>query len=269
MSLEHRRSLIKGIISTQGQVGLSDLAERFSVSQMTIRRDLEALEAQGLLRRIVAGAIATEQKTQEPAFAARAFAAIRGKEHIASALAEYIRPHEAVFFDGGSTALAVARALKGRRLGLTVLTRSLFVALEFMDDPDTQIYLLGGRMKQAEVLTISTSPTDELENYNVDTFVMGIGGVHPVKGLTDYDPDEVAGKRTAMQRADRVLVGFDESKFGRVLLVKVADIDQVSVLVTDAKPTNPLLQSLPPSVKVHFVQSDNSSVHTADQVAEG
>jgi triosephosphate isomerase (TIM) len=50
--------------------------------------------------------------------------------------------------------------------------------LSLLDDPDTQIYLLGGRMKQAEVLTISTSPTDELENYNVDTFVMGIGGVH-------------------------------------------------------------------------------------------
>ncbi len=96
--------------------------------------------------------------------------------------------------------------------------------------------------------------SDDLRHYNVDTYVMGISGVHPTRGLTDYDPDESAGKRLALERADRVVLVADHSKLGRVLMSRVAGVEDISVLVTDADADDEVLRSMPPSVSIVLVE---------------
>jgi DeoR/GlpR family transcriptional regulator of sugar metabolism len=146
-----RRDRIRERLQTAREVGYTGLAAEFGVSEMTIRRDVEALEALGVVRRIVGGAIALKGKDTEPPFANRVANAAEEKRHIADAVADLIGPAETVILDSGSTALAVARSLKGRHLGLTIVSPSVLAALELIDEPDTTIVLTGGQLRPGEL----------------------------------------------------------------------------------------------------------------------
>ena len=202
MSAQDRQRAIEHLLSQSGELHLTDLASRFQVSEMTIRRDLGTLEDRGVLRRVVGGgAIAAAQKAHEPSFTTRALDESSSKAHIGVAVANLLEAGEAIYLDGGSTALAVARAIRGRDLGLTVVTRNLFAALELADEPRSQVILLGGRIKSGEMVTTRTGFDQDIDRYNVDSYVMEISSANPVRGLTDYDPEEAVTKRQAIDCA--------------------------------------------------------------------
>src|ERR1700691_6820394 len=130
MSAHDRQRAIEHLLSQSGELHLTDLASRFQVSEMTIRRDLGTLEDRGVLRRVVGGgAIAIAQKTREPSFTTRALDESSGKAHIGVAVANLLEAGEAVYLDGGSTSLAVARAIRRRDLGVAAGTRSPLAGL--------------------------------------------------------------------------------------------------------------------------------------------
>lgn len=254
MKLNARRIMIKDLIMADGELNLVNLSQRFDVSEMTIRRDLEALEEQGVLRRVAGGgAISLVDKAKEPSFASRIHAASTGKAHIGQVVATRLSRHETVYFDGGSTALASARAVRGRGLKLTVLTPSLLVALELAEEPETTVFVLGGKLRSGEMLTLSPETSQDLNNFNVDTYVMGAAGVHPVKGITDYDPLEVALKKAAIKQADRVLLAIDMSKLDRVLLARIAGLEDIDLVVTDAPPNHSSIAAFPPDLEIVHV----------------
>lgn len=263
-SPSRRRADIESLMSDRDEVDIPSLAVHFGVSEMTIRRDLEALESEGVIRRLIGGrAEIVSAKNREPALSARADSAHDSKAHIGRAAAELIADDEVVFFDGGSTVLAVAHALKGNGRALTVLTRSLLIAAELAHEPHMEIFLLGGRLKSSEMMTTSSTMADDLQHYNVDTYIMGISGVHPTRGLTDYDPDESAGKRLALERADRVILVFDHSKLGRVLMSRVGGVDDVDIVVTDATADDETIASMPSGVTVQLVEPARSLARSA------
>jgi DeoR/GlpR family transcriptional regulator of sugar metabolism len=244
-------------MNDQVEVDIASMAAHFGVSEMTIRRDFEALESEGVLRRLVGGrAVVVDPKSLEPKLSAREDSQHGAKARIGRVAADLISADEVVFFDGGSTALAIARALRGSGKPLTVLTRSLPVAAELADEPGIDIFILGGRLKPSEMVTYTSTMADDLQHYNVDTYVMGISGVDAARGLTDYDPDESAGKRLALERSDRVLLAFDQSKLGRVLLTRVANLEDVDIVVTDATADNEVIKALPATVSVVLVDDD-------------
>ena len=250
---QRRRVEIESLMSGQTEVDIQSLAVHFGVSEMIIRRDLGTLEEEGIVRRLVGGrALLLDAKSREPALSTRAQAAHETKAHIGGAVADLLVDDEVVFIDGGSTALAVAHALRGTGKRLTVLTRSILVVSELAQEPSIEIFMLGGRVKSSEMLTTSSTMSDDLRHYNVDSYVMGISGVHPTRGLTDYDPDESAGKRLALDRSDRVILVADHSKLGRVLMSRVAAIDDVDVLVTDSD--HEVLASMPAALNVVIVE---------------
>lgn len=260
---QRRRAAIESLMSDRAEVDIPTLAVHFGVSEMTIRRDLEALEEDGVVRRLVGGrAVMVDPKGVEPELSARADTAHETKAHIGRAVVDLIADDEVVFFDGGSTVLAVAHALRGTGKALTVLTRSLLIAAELAHEPSIDIFLIGGRMKPSEMVTTSSTMADDLRHYNVDTYIMGISGVHPTRGLTDYDPDESAGKRLALERADRVILAFDHSKLGRVLMSRVAGLEDVDVVVTDADPAHDALAAMPAPVRVVLVDPGRSRAET-------
>jgi DeoR/GlpR family transcriptional regulator of sugar metabolism len=229
-----------------GEVSIADLAGRLDVSEMTIRRDLGELETRGLARRVAGGAIyvGDSAKRDEPPFGARALTEAPAKSHIATRVADLIRRGDVVYFDGGSTILAVARATKGRGLGLTVVTTSLLVALEMADEPNTDVIVLGGVLRPGELTVIGQTAERHLDAYNVDICLLGVGGVDPDRGLSDYHLGEAQLKAIAAGRADRVVAVVDRTKLGRVLLRKVADVAAIHVLVTDAPEADPQVARL-------------------------
>jgi DeoR/GlpR family transcriptional regulator of sugar metabolism len=228
-----RRDRIEQRVRTQREIGYADLAGEFDVSEMTIRRDVEALEMLGVVRRVVGGVIALKGKDSEPSFETRVANAAEEKHHIAVAVADLIGAKETLIIDSGSTALAVAKALKGRDLALTVVTPSLLVALELVNEPGTSVVLTGGELRPGELSTIGPAAEGTLHSYNCDTFVMGVAGIDAERGISDYHQGESQVKRAASGRADRVIVAADKSKLGRVTFVSIAPLSEIDTIVTD------------------------------------
>jgi DeoR/GlpR family transcriptional regulator of sugar metabolism len=241
---QKRQELIEQRVLAQGEIGFESLAEELGVSQMTIRRDVEALEDRGVVRKVLGGAIAFGGKSVEPTFATRAAESAISKRRIAEATADLLRPGETVILDSGSTALAVARAIRERGLALTVITPSIYVAAELNAEPDTTIILTGGTVRPGELSLIGAEAETAFSSYNCDTYVMGVAGLHAERGFSDYHREESRVKKAALRSADRVIAVLDETKLGRAQLVNVASLAEVAVLVTDAAPTDPTVAAV-------------------------
>lgn len=236
MSAETRREGISQRILDMGEADFASLAREFGVSEMTVRRDIDLLEGRGLVRRVFGGAISFTSKAYEPPFESRAADAATEKAHIARATVDLLHEKETVVLDSGSTVLAVARAIRGRGLGLTVITPSVPVALELSDEPNTTVLLTGGMLRPGELSLIGPEAESTFDLYNCDTYVMGIAGFDGVRGASEYHREEGSVKRAAVRAADRVIVAADHSKLGRVQLVHVASIASITAIVTDGDP---------------------------------
>jgi len=243
MKADARRAAIEERVRTDREVDFATLADRFSVSEMTIRRDIDALEEKGVLRRVAGGAIAFTGRGYEPSFESRALKAATEKQHIAEVVAGLLRPRETVVLDSGSSALAVAHAVRGRGLGLTVVTPSVLVALALVDEDATTVLLTGGKVRRGELSLIGPEMEASFAGYNCDTYVMGIAGLDAAKGATDYHREEAAIKRSAQASSARVIVPIDASKLGQVHLVHVAPLSALDVIVSDGDAADPTLEA--------------------------
>lgn len=241
MEAKKRRELIETLVLSTGEIDFVSLASELGVSEMTIRRDVDSLESKGVVRRIVGGAIALVGKSSEPPFKARSAAAAIVKVRLAEAVVQVLQPHETVILDSGSTVLAVARAIKGRGLGLTIVTPSILVAIELADEPDTTVLLAGGLVRPGELSLVGAETQEMFARYNCDSYVMGIAGVDLDRGVSEYHREEGNVKKAAAKSADRVIVVADQAKLGRVQLMNVAPLGSISVLVTDGDPADPTL----------------------------
>lgn len=236
MNVTERRERIADEVIRLGEVSFSALAESLEVSEMTIRRDIEALQEEGVLRRVSGGAIAVGAVTAfEPSYGLRSHRAAGEKADIGRVVADLLEPGEVVALDSGSTLEAVAQAIRGRGLGLTVVTPSIAAAAALADEPGTTVILTGGTVRPEELSLMGPEAEAAFERYNCHTFVVGVSGVDPQRGLTEYHPQEAAVKRAAVGASSRVIAAVDASKLGRVHLVTVAPLEAVSVLVTDAE----------------------------------
>lgn len=243
MDTTARRAAIRERIELTGEVDYASLAAEFSVSEMTIRRDVSLLETDGVVRRVLGGAIASPRGV-EPAFSARVVDAATQKSDIANAVVRQLAPRETVILDSGSTVLAVARAIRGRDLDLRIITPSILVATELADDPGTDIILTGGRVRPGELSLIGGDAEAVFGRYNADTYIMGAAGLDLSRGATDQNVDESRMKRAAMASADRVILAIDRSKLGLVEFVTIAPAAELGMVITDGDAADPMLTGL-------------------------
>ncbi|MDR2931125.1 MAG: DeoR/GlpR family DNA-binding transcription regulator [Propionibacteriaceae bacterium] len=243
MTVQSRRERIHEIATNEGEVSFDDLAAEFGVSLMTVRRDVEYLERKGVMRKVLGGAIAIKGTSVEPSFATRSADHSRSKELIAQATVELLEARETVLIDSGSTALAVARQIRGKDLKLTVLTPSLLVALELVDEPDTTVIVTGGVVRPGELSLIGGQPEAVFSQYNCDTYVMGVAGLDADRGATDYHLLEGSVKKAAIECSERVICVADSEKMGKVRLVTVTALKDISIIVTDSPVDDPTVQA--------------------------
>src|SRR5919202_294700 len=177
MSTAERRRRIQGLLAHRGEVAIVPLADEFDVSEMTIRRDLESLEDAGVARRVRGGAIATVSRGYEPPFAARATAQHPAKRAIAAAAARLLADGETAILDVGTTALELARRLRGRR-GVTLVTPSTPAALELANEPNMRVVLTGGIVRAGELSLVGAFAERAFAELNCDVVFLGVGGVH-------------------------------------------------------------------------------------------
>jgi DeoR/GlpR family transcriptional regulator of sugar metabolism len=222
-----RRQAVLRRLTAVGEVGFAELAEEFGVSEMTIRRDVETLEGEGLARRVRGGAISVTSRSYEPPFGVRATTAAEAKAAIGVAAARLVNDGDTIIIDVGTTTLELAKALHGRQ-GITVVTAALPVALELGNEPAIRVVVTGG------LSLTGGMAEDAFTTMNCDVAFIGVAGVCVGPGLTEYNPDDARVKRAAIGAARRTIVLADESKLGKIAFATVAPLSSVDAMVTDA-----------------------------------
>ena len=222
------------LLQEKGELSVVELSERTGASPMTIRRDLQVLEQEGVLRRVHGGAISLTSRGDLPPYSVREKRAMEAKERIGQAAASMIGERETVIIDVGTTTLEAARALRGRR-NLTVITPSLHIANVLAKEQGIRLMVTGGTVTQGDLSLIGDLAEDAFVRLRFDTLVMGVGGVEAEVGCTEFNSDDARVKRAALATVRRCIVVADSSKLGVVTFARVCPLDSVDVVITDAR----------------------------------
>jgi DeoR/GlpR family transcriptional regulator of sugar metabolism len=238
---EQRRALILDEVRRRGGVRVNELTRKLGVSDMTVRRDLDALARQGMLEKVHGGAVpVVEASTHEPGFEAKSGLELTAKEDIARAAAELVTPGTAIALSGGTTTYALAHHLLDVP-DLTVVTNSVRVADVFHAAQRTS----GQRQGAATVVLTGgvRTPSDSLvgpvadlaiASLHFDVLFLGVHGISLEAGLSTPNLAEAETNRRLVQSARRVVVVADHTKWGTVGLSSFATLDRIDTLVTDA-----------------------------------
>ncbi len=230
-----RQERILDELQRSGGVRVSDLTELLGVSDMTIRRDLDALARRGLVSKVHGGATLPRRgSTDEPGFEAKSSQERPAKEAIARRAAEFVQPGTAIAISAGTTTHAFARHLT-RIPELTVVTNSLPVAevLYAHDRPDRVVVLIGGVRTPSDAL-VGPVAVQTIHSLHVDCLFMGVHGIDPGAGFTSPNLVEAETNRAMVAATRRLVVLADHTKWGVVGLSTIASLDQASVLITDS-----------------------------------
>lgn len=228
-----QRSIVQDL-KERGFVATTALAEKYHVSDMTIRRDSRRLEEQGIARSVHGGLMLPHGTIHVAGFAARAEDDSDAKRSIAAACAEIISSTERVFIDAGTTAFSVARALPPTFEG-TLITHSAPVMQLALQLPNATTISLGGQLLHDSQAFVGHLAIANLEGLRAETAFMGIAGVN-AHGLYIERNLELSTKRAIMAASDRVVLVAASSKMGRSDLVRLGDFHDIDVLVTDHEP---------------------------------
>lgn len=229
----HRRELLLERLRADGRLVAKDLAAELGVSEDSVRRDLRDLAAAGLVQRVYGGALPASPAVV--GYTARQEVSVAGKARVARVAAGLVRPGMTALLDGGTTALAVARAL-AQDLRATVVTHSPTVAAALAEHPTVDVYVIGGRLFKHSVVASGAAAVEAAAAVSADLFLLGVTGVHPEVGLTTGDADEAAMKRALGARAAETFVLASAEKVGAASAFAVLPLHAVAGVITDADP---------------------------------
>ncbi len=241
MLVAQRRELLLDRLQRDGRLVAKDVAAELGVTEDSVRRDLRELAAAGLCQRVYGGALPVSPAVVD--YATRSAVSVESKQRVAAAAVRLIQPGSTVLLDGGTTTLAVARALPSD-LTLTVVTHSPTIAAALVDHPTVEVYVLGGKLFKHSAVTCGAAASEAAQLVQADLLLLGVTGVHPEAGLTTGDPDEAAMKRTLAGRAADTYVLASSEKIGAASPFTVLPMADITGIVTDAAPEHPVLTQL-------------------------
>lgn len=228
-----RRTAILALMKEQGAVSVDELAERFAVSVITIRRDLDALGEQGLLERTHGGAIRPPFVGKETAYRDKMRARRAEKREIASAAAALVEEGDTVFINSGSTTRQVIEIL-AEMPGIRIVTNNLQAVSEIEHEARAEIYLVGGLVRGSSGCSVGPFGEDMVGRINGSKAILGADAFSARIGLTSPVSEEASLTRCMIRQTDGpVIVAADSSKIERVTSFHEADPAEVDYLITD------------------------------------
>lgn len=232
LSAERQREILR-LIRERRRATVAELSERFGVSPATVRRDLDVLEGEGVIRRSHGGAVVAERAAPEPPIIQRMMENEEEKRRIGQAAAKLIQDGETIFLGSGTTTFEVARHLVGKK-NLTVITNALNIVNLLAEQPDITVVVTGGLLRHSELSMIGHITEQTLKELRANKVIMGMRAISVQEGLTsDYLPETMTD-RAIIQSASEVILVADHSKFGKVSTVLVAPVTAVHRIVTDS-----------------------------------
>jgi len=231
-----RQEQIAQIVAEAGRARVTELAKRFGVSAVTIRKDLLILEDEERLVRTHGGAISPRSSSRpEVAFTVRERLQRTQKSRIGAAAAALVEDGDSIVFDASTTALYVARHLKERQdwHQLTVVTNSIRIALELAGHPGITVLMLGGRVRWEALSVVGPLGDGVFRRVNVQKAFVGAVGLTLETGLSDAMEEEAQIKRSMVNAAHEIYALVDHTKWGRVASASFCRIDRLTAVFTD------------------------------------
>ena len=231
-----RQDHIARLVEEHGRARVADLATRFAVSGVTIRKDLLVLETAQRLVRAHGGAIAIDRRRPELSFDIRERLQAEEKVRIGAAGAALVRDEESIVMDASTTALSVARQLKARPgwSQLTIITNGLRIAFELAGQPGITVLMLGGRVRWEALSVVGQLGDGLFDRINVQKAFLGAAGFTVESGLSDATDEEAQIKRAMVGAAREVIAIVDHTKWERAAFATFCPTDQIGLVLTDA-----------------------------------
>jgi DeoR/GlpR family transcriptional regulator of sugar metabolism len=258
-----RQEHIARILQEHGRARVGDLAARFHVSAVTIRKDLVVLESEHRLVRTHGGAIAIDRSRPELAFEIRERLQSDEKQLIGAAGAALVHDGESIVMDASTTALSVARHLKARGgwSQLTVITNGLRIASELAGHPGIIVLMLGGRVRWEALSVVGQLGDGLFSRINVQKAFLGAAGFTLESGLSDATDEEAQIKRSMVAAAREVIAIVDHTKWERAAFATFCPTDKVGIVLTDEGAPAEMMRALAGrGVDVRLVAPDQTAV---------
>jgi DeoR family transcriptional regulator, aga operon transcriptional repressor len=242
MSRKQRLSQIVSAVIEAGNVDVGTLAQRFDVSQATIRRDLELLENQNLVTRTRGGA-STNSAFNDLPLNYKTAQDLPEKRRIAQEAQGFLADARVIGMTGGTTLTEFARLLMDRE-SLTIVTNALNIANNLLANPGLRVFVAGGEARRSSHETIGPTAEAFFSDYNIDVAFLGVDGVDPDAGCTNYDPVGARVNGILQKRARLTVVLVDATKISKVALAQVCPMSDVDVLITDDRAPQDVLDRI-------------------------
>lgn len=230
MLTQQRKQLILDKLRQDGRIVAATLSESLGLSEDTIRRDLRALAAAGLLQRVHGGALPASPAAAN--FAARSGLEVSGKQAIARAAAALVQPGQVVFIDGGTSCQQVALQLP-MALRATVVTHSPTIALALVDHPQVEVLLVGGRFYKHSVVAVGAATVEAIGRVHADLYFMGASGISASLGLSTGDMEEALVKRAFIAQAAETWVLASAEKLNAASPYVIAACREATGLIVE------------------------------------
>lgn len=229
---ETRKDKIISKIHLYDKVKVSELALEFGTSEVTIRKDLEQLEAEGHLMRVHGGAVGLNKLYVNMDLSERYKTNAFAKKEIAEIVSRFIEDNDTIFMNAGTTLTYVLRAIQGKQ-NISIVTNSVQNATEAALYSSFNVILLGGELDSKYQFTYGTDAEGQLENYHALKCIVSVDGISAKSGLSLYYSNEAPLVRKMIESADKTIIVADSSKVGKDVFAKISDARSADILVTN------------------------------------
>lgn len=241
LAIERRNAILEKL-QAERRVVVSELSQIYKVSEETIRRDLEKLENDGFVIKSYGGAVINENANVDLPFNIRKKRNVISKQKIAEVISSRIKDGTSIMLDASSTAVYIAKALKERK-NLTLITNSIEILIEMFDTPNVNVLSTGGAMREGSFALVGPQTDKMLKSYHVDVAVVSAKGFDLETGMTDTEELHANNKKTMLHAGREKVLAVDSSKFGKTAFTEIGTLEDISMVVTDAKPDEVWLQA--------------------------
>jgi DeoR family transcriptional regulator of aga operon len=229
-----RRKMILNLLTEEGKVFVNELSRRFSVSEVTIRNDLDQLEKKNLLIRARGGAMVSNNVVSfDQRISEKNKLNLKEKIRIGTKAAGLVREGDTIILDSGTTTSEVAKNLEGVR-DLTVITNALNIANILINFPNLNLIIPGGMLRKTSLSLVGPIAERSLRGLYVDKLIMGVDGFDTRTGIYTPNVEEAHINNLMISIARQVILVTDSSKFNRKSLAFICSTDQINQVVTDS-----------------------------------
>jgi DeoR family glycerol-3-phosphate regulon repressor len=243
MNPNPRQIKLLELVQRQTSTSVDKLASHLGVTVQTVRRDVQRLAEAGVLARFHGGVRLPDSTIENLAHHQREILNAEGKRSIALAVARAVPNDCSLLINIGTTTEAIAKALLHHK-GLRVITNNINVAAILSRNPQCEVIVAGGVVRPRDHGIVGEATVDFIRQFKVDIALIGISGIESDGSLRDYDYREVKVSQAIISHAREVWLAADVSKFHRPAMVRVAELEQVDRLFTDAAPPKPFPELL-------------------------